>query len=117
MKNGFVSINNNIFEVVLAVSEREQEVGLMNLDAPAPNMAFVYDHPRVSKFWMHNTKIPLDIVFCCNGKVTQICYGEPYSTTMIGDNKFSDLVVELPHGLVDKTGIKIGHPVDLITQS
>ena len=63
---------------------------------------------------MHNTISPLDIVFCHQGKVSQIHAGQPLSTEMIGDNKFSDLIVELPYGTVDTSGIKIGHQVGLV---
>lgn len=115
MKEGYVCISNNVISTLLAVSELEQSVGLMQQPWPPPVMSFVYDTPKVNKFWMHNTPSPLDIVFCCKGKVTQICYGEPYSTSMIGNNDFSDLVIEFPHGEVDKLGIKIGQSVDLIT--
>lgn len=114
MKQGYVCISNNVISTLLACSELEQSVGLMHQSWPPPVMAFVYTEPKINKFWMHNTPSPLDIVFCHKGQVTQICYGEPYSTAMIGDNKFSDLVIELPHGEADKMGIKIGQAVDLI---
>jgi uncharacterized protein len=115
MKEGYICISNNVISTLLAFSESEQSFGLMHQPWPPPAMSFVYDSPRINKFWMHNTPSPLDIIFCHAGKVTQICYGKPYSTAMLGDNKFSDLVIELPHGEVDRLGIKIGHPVDLIT--
>lgn len=113
MKNGFVSINNNVFPTLLALSENEQSRGLMEQNWPPPIMSFVYSYPRVNKFWMNNTPSPLDIVFCNKGVVTQICKGTPYSTEIIGDNSFSDLVIEYPYGTVKGAGIKIGHKVDL----
>lgn len=114
MESGYLYIHNNVFSSLFAISEEEQQKGLMHQDWPPPVMAFVYDHPRVNKFWMQNTPSPLDIVFCHHGKVSQICYGKPYSTDMIGDNKFSDLIIELPYGTVDNREIKIGHEVGLI---
>jgi uncharacterized protein len=113
MKNGFISIQNNIFPTLLALSEEEQTRGLMEQVWPPPIMSFVYSYPRVNKFWMKNTPSPLDIVFCNNGKVTQIHKGVPYSTDVIGDNSFSDLIIEYPYGTVEQSGIKIGHKVDL----
>lgn len=80
---------------------------------PPPVMAFVYDSPRVNRFWMKNTPSPLDIVFCHNGKVAEICYGEPHSTSVIG-SQMSDLVIELPHGTVDSVEIKVGQAVGLV---
>ena len=117
MKTGIIAVGNNLFETLLAISAQEQERGLMYIEPPTPNMAFIYERPGINKFWMANTKAPLDIVFCYAGKVTQICVGEPFSTSMIGDNKFSDLVVEFPFGTVVRSGIKLGHDIGLLKPS
>lgn len=114
MEQGYVFIHNNVFPTLLAISAEEQRQGLMYQEWPPPIMSFIYTEPRINKFWMHNTPSPLDIVFCHAGKVSQIHAGEPFSTAMIGDNKFSDLIIELPHGTVDNSGIKIGHAVGLV---
>lgn len=114
MKEGYVFIGNNVFSTLLAVSELEQAKGLMGQKFPPPVMTFVYNTPKVNKFWMKNTPSPLDIIFCHNNKISQICYGEPYSTAIIGDNKLSDLVIELPHGTVDKSNIKYFQSAGLI---
>ena len=114
MNSGYIHISNNIFSTLLAISEEEQQRGLMGQVWPPPVMTFVYAAPKVNKFWMKNTPSPLDIVFCSNGKVSQICLGEPYSTSVIGDDKFSDLVIELPYGTVVSSGIKLGHHVGVV---
>jgi uncharacterized membrane protein (UPF0127 family) len=114
LKQGYIYIANNIFPTLLAISEEEQRQGLMYVDPPAPVMSFVYASPQINRMWMHNTKCPLDIIFCSQGKVSEICYGEPYSTRIIGDRIFSDLVVELPGGTVSETQIKIGQTAGLI---
>ena len=114
MEQGYIYISSNIFPTLLAISEEEQERGLMHEEWPPPIMSFVYEGPRVNKFWMKNTPSPLDIVFCNDGRVTQICYGEPHSTRMIGDDRYSDLIIEFPHGTVTTTGIKLGHSVGLV---
>lgn len=114
MENGYIYINNNIFPTLLAISEEEQSRGLMYVDPPAPVMTFIYGEPRINKFWMANTKAPLDIIFCHGGKVSEICFGEPHSTRVIGSNLFSDLVIELPHGIVGSSQIKIGQAVGLV---
>src|SRR5271166_6871288 len=101
MEQGYLYIHNNIFPTLLAISADEQQKGLMYIEPPAPVMSFVYSVPGINRFWMKETPSPLDIIFCHQGKVSQICFGEPYSTSMIGDNKFSDLIVEMPYGAVD----------------
>ncbi len=114
MEQGTLSIHDKTFGVLLAISELEQARGLMRVPPPVPNMAFIYDSPRVSKFWMANTPAPLDIIFCHAGVVTQICKGEPYSTSLIGDDRISDLIVELPYGTAAQAGIRAGHKVGLV---
>ncbi len=113
MEQGYIYIHNNIFPTLLAISAEEQAQGLMHQEWPPPVMSFVYESPGVNRFWMKNTPSPLDIVFCHNGKVSEICYGEPHSTKAVG-TQLSDLVIELPHGTVDSVGIKVGHPVGLV---
>lgn len=117
MEQGYIYIHNNIFPTLLAISVEEQAKGLMYVDPPIPNMAFVYGSPQVNKFWMANTKAPLDILFCHAGEVVQICKGEPYSTSVIGDDRLTDLVVELPFGTAFASGIKLGHKVGLVKPS
>jgi len=114
MNNGYIYISNNIFPTLLAISEMEQQRGLMEQVWPPPIMTFVYSSPRVNKFWMKNTPSPLDIIFCSNGQVSQICLGEPYSTSIIGDDRFSDLVIEFPRGTVVSSDIKLGHHVGVV---
>ena len=114
MEQGYIYIHNNIFPTLLAISAEEQSKGLMHQAWPPPVMSFVYERPRINKFWMKNTPSPLDIVFCHDGRISQICYGEPHSTSVIGDNLPSDLVIELPYGTTKSSDIKIGHAVGLV---
>lgn len=117
MKEGYIYIESSIFPTLLAISDVEQERGLMHVSWPPPVMTFVYESPKINKFWMHNTPSPLDIVFCLDGKITQICKGEPFSTEIIGGNKYSDLVIEFPIGTMSALNIKLGHSVGLIKPS
>ena len=115
MREGYLYISSNVFPTLLAISEQEQQRGLMEVSWPPPVMSFVYPVPRVNRFWMKNTPSPLDIVFANRGEITQICMGEPYSTAAIGDFKDSDLVIEFPLGTVLSSDIKIGNKVGIIS--
>ena len=117
MKTGLLHINNEVYETLLALSEEEQQRGLMFQPSPTPVMTFVYTYPRVNKFWMRNTPAPLDILFCVNNKISQICYGEPFSEKAIGDNTFSDIIIELPYGTVNSSNIIVGSSVELFKPS
>lgn len=114
MRDGFIRIGKNVFNTLFAISEKEQMQGLMNVKPPTPNMSFIYLTPRVNKFWMKSTPAPLDILFCINGSVSQIHQGEPFSTTSIGNNEFSDLVIELPLNTCKEFNLKVGDDVRFI---
>ncbi len=117
MKNGYIYIDNTIYHSLLAISHEEQARGLMFVEPPTPIMSFIYNSPRINKFWMKSTPAPLDIVFCHNNKISQICYGKPFSTEIIGNDQESDLVIEFPYGTVNSSEIKIGQSVGLIKPS
>lgn len=113
MNSGYVSVDDSIFETLFAISMEEQQQGLMFLKNP-PIMTFVYAYPCVNKYWMKNCPVDLDIVFCHKNKVSQIYRGEPFSTKSIGNDSFSDLVIEFPYGTAKSSNIKIGSPVEII---
>lgn len=113
MKNDIVIIGENKFSTLVAITAGEQSYGLMEKSWPPPIMTFAYSKPDLHKFWMKNTPSPLDILFVHNNKVIDICFGEPYSNSLIGPNKMTDLVIELPRGHVFKHDIKIGDNCNL----
>ena len=113
MEQGYVFIHDNILPTLIAISAEEQAKGLMHQEWPPPVMSFIYNTAGVNRFWMKNTPSPLDIVFCHKGKISEICYGEPHSTQVIG-TQLSDLVIELPHGTADSIKIKVGQTVGLV---
>ena len=55
---------SNLF-LKLAESKYEKQKGLMNIDKldNIDGMFFLYKEPKIIKMWMHNTRIPLDIIF------------------------------------------------------
>ena len=114
MKNtGVISINGDEIPTLLAVTQAEQEKGLMHQKFPPPVMSFIYEYPKINKFWMKNTPCALDIVFCLNNKIINICKGEPLSTELVGEDNFSDLIIELPYGTCESKKIKLGDLVKL----
>jgi len=113
MNSSTLFVNGNKIPTLLAISDIEQQIGLMNRYELPPSMSFIYSSPKINKFWMKSTPCPLDIVFCCAGRVLEICKGEPYSTKMIGPNLPTDLVVEFPHGTCNRLGIGIGDQISI----
>lgn len=116
MRNGVIEIGDTQFSTLIACNHEEHRKGLMFKPAPAPIMTFPYFMPSINKFWMKNCCAPLDIVFCKDGKVISIYDGIPYSTAAVGPEIPTDLVIELPHGTMDKARLGVGAPIRLTAE-
>lgn len=111
--SNIVKIGDTEFETLVALTKDEHEVGLMFHPAPTPIMSFPYRNSSIKKFWMKDTLADLDIIFCNNNKIIDICKGSAYSLDLIGPNRASDLVVEMPFGSAKKFNINLGDDVNL----
>lgn len=108
----YILVNSQKISVKIAITDQEQRAGLMHCALPTV-MAFPYSIPKVRRFWMMNTPLPLEIVFCANDKVVEICQGIPNSLKTVGSDLPCDLVVEFPAGETKKLGIKAGTNISL----
>lgn len=108
-----IIIGKHSFNTAVAITEQEQSLGLMYQRKPMV-MCFPFEKSAIHKFWMKNTLIPLDIVFCKNNKVASIHKGIPLSEEFVGPNFHTDFVAELPFGTVKEKNISIGDSVSLI---
>jgi uncharacterized membrane protein (UPF0127 family) len=98
--------------VEVASTGPQREVGLMfrkHLDDNA-GMIFVFPNEAPRNFWMHNTPLPLDMIFAdANGVVTGIvANAEPFSDKLLGVEGNSEYVLEVNGGFCAKNGIKPG---------
>ena len=115
-KRSFISIDTATgpkpFLVELALSPEQQEQGLMFRKAMAPNagMLFIFGAPQVAHFWMHNTYLPLDMVFiAADGHVAGIHENAaPLKDDVISSDKSVLAVLELNAGTTARLGIKAG---------
>ena len=102
--------------VEVASTGPQREVGLMfrkHLDYNA-GMIFVFPDSAPRNFWMHNTPIPLDMIFAdASGRVTGIvANAEPFSDKLLGVEGASQYVLEVNGGFCAKNGIKAGDRMD-----
>ena len=103
------------FRVEIADDGDERAQGLMNREHMDRNagMLFLYETPQSVSFWMHNTLIPLDMVFIGPDGVVKAVHAEakPLDETAIpgGDGVLG--VLEINGGLAAKLGIKPGTQV------
>jgi uncharacterized membrane protein (UPF0127 family) len=104
------------FRVEVARSEEQQARGLMFRRAMGADegMIFPMRPPRFASFWMHNTVLPLDIVFIgTDGRIISIAANAvPYSDTPIGAGGLTGAVLELNGGRAAQLGIEQGDRVE-----
>jgi uncharacterized membrane protein (UPF0127 family) len=119
-KTGKLSIvsagKRNNFTVELAITDRQQQQGLMYRRTLAPDAGMLFDYvtPTRITMWMKNTFIPLDMIFIgADGKVVDIAErAVPQSETIIPSKVPARAVLELNGGTVQRLGIKVGDAVE-----
>ena len=97
--------------VKVAQTEEEKKKGLMfvNKLTQSNGLLLIYKKPKILKIWMHNTKIPLDLIFINNQKkVILIRKGKPFSKKIISSITPVVGVLEIPEGCAKKLDIKVG---------
>lgn len=103
------------YQVEVARTPEQQEIGLMFRTAMAANdgMIFPMDPPRPASFWMHNTYIPLDLVFVrADGTISSIAANAPTrSDATINSIEPVAAVLELNGGAAARAGIHAGDRV------
>ena len=103
------------FSVELATNDAERERGLMYRKSlpEGHGMLFDFGYPQPTAFWMHNTYIPLDIIFiAADGHIVRIAENaKPMDDTLIPSGGLVRGVLEVSGGTARKLGIKAGDKV------
>jgi uncharacterized protein len=103
------------FEIEVARTEREREVGLMYRRFMPRNhgMLFMFPSEQPVSMWMKNTYIPLDMVFVSRkGRVTSVARDAvPMSETIIPSGPPAFAVIELNAGAAREMGLDVGDQV------
>ena len=97
--------------VKVAQTEEEKQKGLMFVDKllQTNGLLLLYKKPKIVKIWMHNTQLPLDIIFINDqNKVAYIREGKPFSKKIISSITPVIGVLEIPEGCAKKLDIKVG---------
>lgn len=99
----------------------DQARGMMFRDELPPDrgMLFIHETPGRRSYWMHNVKIPLDIIWMdAQRRVVEIsantpgCQDRPENCSSYGGAKASQYVLELAGGQAAKLGIVEGVTLD-----
>jgi uncharacterized membrane protein (UPF0127 family) len=101
--------------VELATTPDTRQLGLMyreHLD-DGSGMLFIFPHTAPQSFWMHNTKIPLDILFIDDaGKIARLYPSTtPFSDESLPSAAPVRYVLEVPGGYCARNGIEQGDTV------
>jgi uncharacterized membrane protein (UPF0127 family) len=101
----------------LAITPEKREKGLMYRDdlQSGEGMLFVFEQPQPMRFWMKNTKIPLDIgYFGADGRLKEVHRGQPFDLSgMPSSSNSLQFVIELNAGEYKKLGIRMSDKIDL----
>ncbi len=102
-------------DVEIADDDEQRATGLMFRDKMDidQGMLFIFDNETPQSFWMHNTVLPLDIIYA-NSKmeiVTIVKNAKPYDDKSLPSIKPARYVVEVNAGYCDKFGIKEGDKI------
>lgn len=108
-----------VLYVEIAEEAHEQRKGLMGVETLPEDegMAFVFDEPSDTPFWMKDTLVPLSIAFVDDaGRVIGVrdmepCEADPCPTYGI-DRPFV-LAIEANLGWFDRAGIEVGDRAEL----
>jgi uncharacterized membrane protein (UPF0127 family) len=104
------------FTVELATNDAERERGLMfRKELPdGRGMLFDFQHERPVAFWMHNTYIPLDMIFIrADGRILSIAENtKPQSDDLVPSGGPVRAVLEVIGGTARKLGIAPGDRVE-----
>jgi len=118
-KQAKIVINNNKFNLLVAKTGKEQEIGLSKYTKLPKNQAMIFPFGKEGYygFWMKNMKFSIDIIFIRKGKIVTVYENvkPPKSPKdalpVYQPTQVSDTVVEINTGLAKEQKIKTGDKV------
>jgi len=112
-----IQIGEHTLQLELASTPKTRETGLMHRESlpTGEGMLFVFENPQPQRFWMKNTRIPLDIgYFSADGKLKEVHRGRPYDLSgMPSRARDLQFVMELNAGEFKRMGIGLGSRLNL----
>lgn len=111
-----MDIKGKPFTLEMAVTPAEEEQGLMYRNAMARDhgMIFIMEEPGIHPFWMHNTRIPLDLLWLsADGEVVHVETMQPFDDNERQNSRPAIYVIELNAGMARELGIKEGDRLSL----
>jgi hypothetical protein len=112
-------IKGEKIELEVTKTPQQQQLGLMFRQSLEPNrgMLFSFSPARITRFWMKNVVIPLDMIFIKDGKIKAIennvppCRIDP--CPVYGPDTPIDMVIELKGGRAAELDLSINDLVEI----
>ena len=112
-------INNHTFQLTVARSPEEKEVGLSKATSLSENqgMIFLFEKPDYYSFWMKDMKLPIDIIYINKDEIVTIQNNvqppksKEENPIIYAPTQPSDKVLEISGGLSEKYNFKKGDKV------
>jgi uncharacterized membrane protein (UPF0127 family) len=120
----FTSGNRTYAFTYVAFTPAEWESGLMNKTVTNSTFElFIFPKPAVYPFWMKNTYYPLDIIWINGSTVAYVAHAVPClsynpgqsNCTIYNTQHAADYVIEAHAGFANRTGIRAGSIVRIVS--
>lgn len=112
-----ITINQKQYNLIIAKSEEEKELGLMKVESMDDNEGMLFDYseekPTELGFWMKDTTIPLDIIFISDlDEVIDVKKGEPESEEILECKTSGKRYIKYVIELNQNSGVSKGDEID-----
>lgn len=111
-----MQIGDRTFTLEVAATPASRERGLMFRDSMPDDhgMIFVFPDEAMRRFWMMNTKIPLDIIYInAARKIVAIKQMKPHDLIGVTSDEPAKYAIELNKDMARKTGVKVNDVLDI----
>ena len=114
-----MTIGSQNFNVEIATSFHDQEVGLMHRDHLDSDhgMLFIFPDVQVRNFWNHDVHFPLDLVFLdSSGAIVSLRHMDAYSDKNVSSDAPAQYTIELNAGTAARLNLHVGDRITVPPQ-
>ncbi|HEX4053918.1 MAG TPA: DUF192 domain-containing protein [Tepidisphaeraceae bacterium] len=111
-----MQIGTETFDLEIATSSHDQEVGLMHRDHLDSDhgMLFIFPDEAERDFWNSDVHFPLDLIFLdAGGKIVSLKHLDAYSVKNVPSEARAKYTIELNAGTVARLNLKLGDRLTL----
>ena len=111
-----MKIGDRTFTLEVAATPASRERGLMFRESMPDDhgMIFVFPDEAMRRFWMMNTKIPLDIIYInAARKIVAIKPMKPHDLIGVTSDEPAKYAIELNKDMARKIGVKVGDVLEI----